>query len=135
MSRHGLSPRGWTTAIVAMHLVVSIVHGAAHDGAHVPMSRAANLFIFVVILGGPLLGTALLWRRPLAGGSLVALTMAGSFVFGVVNHFALSSPDHVAQVAAPWRPMFALTAVLLALTEAAGTIAALRVLGERTHAL
>jgi len=135
MSGRGLSPRAWTTAIVAMHLVVSIVHGAAHDGARVPLSRAANLFVFVVILGGPLLGAALLWWRPLAGGRLVAVTMAGSLVFGVVNHFARSSPDHVAQVAAPWRPMFTLTAVLLALTEAAGTIAALRVTGERTQAL
>ena len=61
--------------------------------------------------------------------------MAGALVFGVVNHFARSSPDHVAQVAAPWRPMFASTAVLLALTEAAATIAALRVTeGERIHA-
>ena len=30
--------------------LVSIVHGAAHTGAHVPFARAANLFVFIVIL-------------------------------------------------------------------------------------
>ena len=119
---------------MALHLVISIVHGAAHDGAHVAMPAAANLFVFVVILSGPLVGLALLWRFPRIGGPLVAVTMAGSLLFGVVNHFVLPSPDHVAQVAAAWRPMFTATAVLLALTEAAGTIAALRVAGERMHA-
>ena len=120
--------------IVALHLVIAIVHGAAHDGAQVAMPRAANLFVFIVILGGPLAGVALLWRAPRLGGPLVAVTMAGSLLFGVVNHFVLPSPDHVAQVAATWRTLFTATAVLLALTEAAGTIAALRVAGERIHA-
>ena len=34
--------------------------------------------------------------------------------------FLLASPDHVSHVAPQWRPLFATTAVLLALTEAAG---------------
>jgi hypothetical protein len=129
--RSGPTPRAWTAAIVALHLVMSVVHGAAHDRAHVAMPGAANLFVFVVILGGPLAGVALLWRAPQFGGPLVAVTMAGSLLFGLVNHFVLPGPDHVAQVAASWRPMFTATAVLLALTEAAGTIAALRVARER----
>src|SRR5689334_12762452 len=29
----------WLTAAVLVHLVVSIVHGAAHSEAHVPLSR------------------------------------------------------------------------------------------------
>jgi hypothetical protein len=45
--------------------------------------------------------------------------MAASLVFGVVNHFLLASPDHVSHVAQQWRTLFATTAVLLALTEAA----------------
>ena len=44
-----------------------------------------------------------------------------SLVFGVVNHFLLESPDHVAQVAAQWRVLFGTTAVLLAVTEALGS--------------
>jgi len=44
--------RRWLTAAVLSHLVVSIVHGAAHNGAQVPLSPAANLFVFTVILAG-----------------------------------------------------------------------------------
>jgi hypothetical protein len=108
----------WVLAIVLAHLVISAAHGSAHDGAHVPLSLGANLFVYVVILAGPLLGIALTWWNARAGGWVVALTMAGSFVFGVVNHFLLSSPDHVAHVDPQWRPLFTVTAVLLAVTEA-----------------
>jgi Na+/proline symporter len=52
-------------------------------------------------------------------------------VFGFVNHFVFSSPDHVAHVARPWRPLFATTAVLLALTEALGSGLAIRLARER----
>ena len=45
-------------AAVLVHLVISMVLGAAHNGAHIPMSPAANLFVFVVILAGPLVGLA-----------------------------------------------------------------------------
>src|SRR4051812_29729324 len=81
------------------HLAVTIVHGAAHSGAHVPMTLAASLFIFLIIEAGPLAGLWLARSRPRAGGWLVAATMAGSLVFGLVNHFVISSPDHVNQVA------------------------------------
>ena len=118
-------------AAVLSHLVISIVHGQAHAGAHVPLSRAANLFVFVVIVAGPLVGLALMWRVERLGAWLVATTMAGSLVFGFVNHFVFSSPDHVAHVAPPWRPLFATTAILLALTEALGSGLAIRLARER----
>ena len=54
--------------------------------------------------------------------------MSASFVFGVVNHFVRSSPDHVAHVAPSWQPVFAVTAVLLAVTEALGSGVALRII-------
>ena len=57
--------------------------------------------------------------------------MAGSLVFGLVNHFVLASPDHVAHVSPEWRPLFATTAVLLAVTEAIGSGLAIRVVRER----
>jgi hypothetical protein len=114
-------------AVVVAHLIVSFAHGAAHTGAQVPLSRAANLFVWVVILLGPLAGLALSWPARQAGSWLVAVTMAGSFVFGVVNHFVLASPDHVAHVDEQWRSLFAATAVLLAVTELAGAVLAIRV--------
>ena len=84
------------------------------------MGPAATLFVFIVILAGPLVGLALTWRAARLGSWLIALTMAGSLAFGVVNHFLLASPDHVAQVDAAWRPLFAATAIALALTEGLG---------------
>jgi hypothetical protein len=112
--------RRWLTAAVLLHLVVSIVHGAAHNGAQVPLSPAANFFVLTVILAGPMVGLGLTWPAARLGSWLIAITMAGSLVFGLVNHFVLAGPDHVAHVAREWRPLFSTTAVLLVLTEALG---------------
>ena len=100
----------WLTAAVLVHLVVSIVHGAAHSQAHVPLSPAANLFVFGVIVAGPLVGLALAWPAERVGSWVIAITMASAFVFGCVNHFVLAGPDHVSQVAERWRPIFTTTA-------------------------
>lgn len=120
MDSSGASARRWAAGVVVAHLIISILHGAAHDGAHVPMSVPANAFVFLVVIAGPLVGLALMWRAPRAGGWIVAATMTASLVFGVVNHFVFVSPDHVAHVAREWQPLFAATAGLLALTEAVG---------------
>jgi len=117
----------WIIAAVLAHLIISIVHGAAHTGAHVPLSRAGTLFVVIVILAGPVIGLGLMWPAEKLGSWVIALTMAGSLVFGVVNHFVFESPDHVAHVATQWRALFATTAVLLALTEALGSGLAIRV--------
>jgi hypothetical protein len=119
----GRSARRLLTIVVLGHLAVTLVHGGAHSGADVPMTLPANLFIYLVILAGPLAGLWLARSRPRAGGWLVAATMAGSLVFGIVNHFVISSPDHVNHVAAEWRMLFASTAVLLVITEGIGVAA------------
>ena len=129
-----MTPRRWLMAAVLSHLVISIAHGQAHAGANVPLSRAANLFVFIVILAGPLSGLVLTWPAERIGSWLIAITMAGSLVFGVVNHFVLPSPDHVAHVDRHWRPLFTTTAVLLGLTEALGSGLAIRVARERKNA-
>lgn len=121
----------WLTVIVLAHLLVAIVHGAAHARAHVALSRAATLFVVIVILAGPLIGLAVTWPAERLGGWMIALTMAGSLVFGLVNHFVLASPDHVAHVDPQWRLLFTTTAVLLAVTEAIGSGLALRLVRER----
>jgi hypothetical protein len=94
-----------------------MTHGVAHNGAHIEMSPAANLFVFAVILAGPLVGLALSWRSKWLGSLIVALTMASSLIFGLVNHFVLESSDHVRLVPAQWRMLFGTTAALLAITE------------------
>lgn len=114
-----------------LHLAISFVHGAAHSGAHVALSPAATAFVFVVILAGPVAGLALMRPAARLGASLVALTMAGALVFGVLNHFIVPSGDHVAHVDPAWRAMFAGTAVLLAVTELAGCGLAVAAMRER----
>ena len=119
--------RTLATIIVVAHLAVSLVHGAAHSGAAVPLSALQDVFVWVVILAGPL---AALWLirtgRPL-GPALLALTMGGSLVFGIVNHFVIESADHVAHITSDaWRLPFQVTAVGLALLEAAGTAVGIR---------
>jgi hypothetical protein len=96
------------------------------------LSLAANLFVYIVILAGPLIGLALTWPAERIGGWVIAVTMAGALVFGIVNHFMLSSPDHVAHVDPQWRPLFTATAVLLAVTEALGCGLAIRLARERS---
>ena len=117
----------WLTALVLVHLVVSIVHGAAHSAAHVPLSPAASLFVFGVIVAGPLVGLALASLSERLGGWVIAAAMASALVFGGVNHFVLAGPDHVSQVADLWRPMFTTTAALLAATEALASALAVRI--------
>jgi hypothetical protein len=131
MDRKRSTTWSWLSAIIVAHLVISLVHGAAHAQAHVPLSRAASLFVFIVILAGPLIGLGLTWPAERVGGWLVAVTMAGSLVFGVVNHFVIPSPDHVAHVSREWRPLFATTAALLAVTEVLALRFALRLVRER----
>jgi hypothetical protein len=115
--------RRFLAMAVLGHLAVTFVHGAVHAAANVPMTMAANVFIYLVIEAGPLAGWWLARSRPRAGGWLVAATMAGSLVFGIANHFVIASPDHVNHVAAEWRMLFASTAVLLVITEGIGVAA------------
>src|SRR5262245_1334680 len=112
--------------IVLAHAAVTIVHGTAHTKAQVPLSPSANVFVLTVIVAGPVAGLALTWWAERLGAWLVALTMAGSLVFGFVNHFVFDGPDHITQVAPQWQSLFAITAVLLVITEALGFGLAIR---------
>jgi hypothetical protein len=106
--------------VVLVHLAISIVHGRAHMGAQVPLPLAGTLFVYIVILAGPLAGLGVSRWRPRAGAWIVAACMSGALVFGLVNHFIIDGPDHVAHVPAEWRPLFGATAALLVISEAVG---------------
>jgi predicted outer membrane lipoprotein len=121
MTGNHRSPDGLLTAIVLLHLGVSVLHGWAHAGAVVPVSPTSNFFILTVIIAAPLVGIGILWFFSISGGAwLVGLSLTAALLFGVVNHFVLDSPDHVAHIVAQWKVLFGTTAVLLALTEALG---------------
>ena len=134
MTRTSNRPWRWLGGVVLAHLAISVVHGTAHAGAQVAMSVPANLFVFVVILAGPLIGLVWALRSARIGAWLIALTMAASLIFGLVNHFVLASPDHVSHVEPRWQPLFATTAVLLSITEVLGLVLAVRLARERTLA-
>lgn len=108
-------------AVVLVHLAISIVHGRAHAGAQVPLPVAGTLFVYIVVLAGPLVGLGVSRWRPQAGAWIVAASMGGALVFGLVNHFIIDGPDHVGHVVAEWRTLFGVTAALLLGCEAAGT--------------
>ena len=109
------------TGLVAAHLAVNLIHGAAHSAAEVPITVLQNAFVWIVILIGPLVALWLIRTNRRFGAELLALTMGGALVFGLVNHFIIESVDHVSQVTHPtWRLPFQVSAVLLLVLEAAG---------------
>src|SRR3989442_539147 len=59
----GSEPRttaGWPLpTVVLIHLVISLVHGAAHPGARVSLTPARAMFVSIGILAGPLAGAGL----------------------------------------------------------------------------
>lgn len=109
--------------VVLIHLAISIAHGRAHTGAQVPLPVAGALFVYIVVLAGPIAGLVVTRWRPRAGAVLVAASMIGALVFGLSNHFLIDGQDHVAHVAAGWRTLFGVTAALLVISEAAGAVA------------
>ena len=115
------------TVIVVAHLVVNLIHGAAHAGAVVPLTPLQNAFVWIVILAGPLAALWLIRTGRRFGAELLALTMGASLMFGLVNHFVVESPDHVSHITSDaWRLPFQLTAVGLLILEAAGTVVGVR---------
>jgi hypothetical protein len=116
------------TVLVLVHLLVNIVHGAAHSELHIGLDAGEKRFVAAVILAGPLVAMALLWTsRQRLGLGWLAATMLGSMVFGLYHHFVAMGPDHVAaQAPGAWGAVFVVTASLLFLIEAIGTYSAVR---------
>lgn len=109
--------------IVALHFLVSLVHGAAHSSLHIDMAPWQTVYILLVITIAPLLSAVLLWRRVQFGFLLLMGSMLGALIFGGYYHFIAAGIDNVASVGAhSWGQTFQVTAVLLALTEAAGVL-------------
>ena len=115
------------TVIVLAHLLVNLAHGTAHSRLHIGLSPAGTLFVGGVILPCPLLAMALLWTsQRKVGLVLLGLSMTASLIFGLYNHFAVPGLDRVGQQGSgKWATTFAITAWLLAITEAAGAFFAL----------
>ena len=114
-------------ALILIHLVVSILHGWAHQGAMVTLTTFGNVYVGVVITLMPVVSAVFLFtRKQKVGGLLLALSMLGSFIFGFWYHFLSQTNDNVTQVHGPWHSTFLWTAIALAVIELAGTVVGLR---------
>lgn len=120
----GDSLRRLSIAIVALHAVVTGVHGAAHSTLKILMNSWQNAYIFVVIVLLPLVAGFLIWKRARGGYLILFLSMLGALVFGGYYHFVLAGADNVSTVShhamRSWAQVFQVSAALLALVEFAG---------------
>jgi hypothetical protein len=109
--------------LVALHFIVSAVHGAAHLNLHINLNTWQTVYVFLVITTLPLVSGFLLWRRAGSGFWLLFFSMLGSLIFGGYYHFIAAGADNVSALGShAWSAPFQLTAVLLAVTEAAGVL-------------
>ena len=109
---------------VLAHLVVSIVHGRAHERLAVGLSSWQNLYVLIVIVIAPLIAMVLIWTRLAHTGLLLLMiSMAGSLIFGIAYHYVVISPDHVSHLPpGEAQGLFRTTALLLVLTELFGIV-------------
>jgi len=113
-----------STVAVLAHLVVSMVHGRAHERLAVGLSNWQNLYVLIVIVIAPLIAMVLTWTRlARIGFLLLVISMAGSLVFGVAYHYVVISLDHVSHLPpGDAQGLFRTTALLLVLTELSGIL-------------
>lgn len=116
------TPRIALAAVVVLHLLVSLAHGWAHGTAGVIGSGPSIAFVVIVIIAGPLVGLAWMWRNEVVGARIIGATMAAALLFGMVNHFIIASPDRVDHIVAHAQTLFEVTAVMLVLSEVAGSV-------------
>jgi hypothetical protein len=125
--RRSHDPVNYAIGMILIHLAVSLVHGLAHSRLGIGLNAPQEIFVGAVIAASPLVAGYLLWKNKLrAGGALLAVSMAGAFVFGVFYHFIAPGTDNVNhQVpigSANWKNLFDQTAAGLAGVELLGTI-------------
>jgi len=112
--------------LVLIHLIISILHGRAHDGAMVTLNTFGYVYVIDVITLAPLAAAALLFtRKQRTGALLLTLSMLGSLIFGFWYHFLSSTNDNVTQVHGAWHSTFLWTAIALAVIELSGTLVGL----------
>src|SRR5712692_8928311 len=113
--------------VILVHLGVIAVHGRAHSLLHISLTYLQQVFVFVVILAGPLLaGILLLFKAQRAAAVLLLLSMAGSLAFGVYNHFVVTGADNALHVAPGTRgTAFQITSILLVVNAMLGCWAGL----------
>ena len=112
--------------LVIVHAIVATPHSVAHTNLYITMEGWQNIYIFIVILVAPIVAAIMLWKRHSAAFIVLAISMAGSFLFGVYYHFVAIGSDNLFTLPnGPWTLTFQLTAWLLALVELVGAVVGL----------
>jgi NADPH:quinone reductase-like Zn-dependent oxidoreductase len=127
------------SALVIVHLVATIWHGDAHQKLSVELEPSKTIFVYAVILIGPVIAALLVWTRFISAGLWVfALSMLGAFLFGAYHHYVLVSPDNIGHLPAvnpDAHSQFINSAAAIALLELAGALTGAFCLGFRYGAL
>jgi hypothetical protein len=127
MKKESFKPLELTAFVsVGFNFLVVVLHSAAHQVLGIKANAAQLTFIIPVIIIMPLVAGFMLPKFKKAGALLLALSMLGSFLFGLYYHFIAGTIDHVEHVAhlepAFWARTFEVTAYLLLVAEGAGAI-------------
>ena len=115
------------TLAVVLATLAQMAHGAYHDEARVPLVAWQWAYVVAVVFVAPIVAAVLLWGRfRTVGAWLLLASMGGSLLFGLAYHFVVAGPDNVFtnDAGAP----FAVTAVLVALSETFGVAVVIRAL-------
>ncbi len=113
------------TATVVVHAVVVLLHARAHQTLTINMSGLQNAFIGLVIIAAPIVAAVLVWTSYRRIGALILVaSMFGALVFGGYHHFLEPGIDNISAVPTHGSGgLFRLTALLLAIIEAWGSVA------------
>jgi hypothetical protein len=124
--------KAWVFALVAAHLLVTFAHAAAHIAAPVPSTTGQYIFVTLFIYIAPLVAVWLLMRERREGALLLIVSMGAAFVFGLVNHFIVISPDHISQTPPGiWQPVFAWSAAITTLLQLAAVVVGMMLVRAR----
>ena len=112
----------FATWVVALHGVIVLAHGLAHEDLGIQLTVFQKTFAGMVIVSAPIVAMLLMWTGKLRSGfALLTLSMTGSLFFGVYYHYIVISSDHVAHLpAGDLQGLFRVTALLLPMSEIAG---------------
>lgn len=113
-------------ALVGLHYLVNLAHGAVHGAIPVPLTTAQTAFVVLVVTVGPVLGIWLLrGDRDSIGWATLAVVLVAAFCFSVVFHYVLATPDHVAHVPdGSWKLPFEATAGAVTAVDGGGAVLA-----------
>lgn len=116
--------------VVLAHIIITGMHGIAHQQAGVSISDFQSAYVFLVTLAAPIAAAVMLFlNKPkiqLGGAWLLLVSMLGSLLFGLVYHVLLPGSDNIFTIIMH-EPLldsavfFTSTAMLLVIVEGVGS--------------